>query len=340
MFKLLTRDQFRDLVFKRDNYLCVVCKQPAIDAHHIYERKLWNDGGYYIENGVSLCQEHHLLSESTEISCQKLRDLAKITNFPLPEHFYKNQEYDKWGNPCLPNGNRLPGELFNDQSVQKVLQPFLYLFIDKVKYPRTYHLPFSPGASSDDKIMSDVSIFETIGNDVGIVVSEKMDGENTTMYSDYIHARSIEDNGHTSRNWVRNFHGQIKHNIPKGWRLCGENVYAKHSIYYDNLKSYFLLFSIWNENNICLSWNDTKEWSELLELNTVPILYQGLYKDFDYKKLISVLDFSKTEGFVIRIANSFSYKEFKTHVGKYVRKEHVTTDNHWLQQKLILNNLK
>jgi len=34
-FKLLTRDEFREGVFKRDNYKCVVCGAPAKDAHHI-----------------------------------------------------------------------------------------------------------------------------------------------------------------------------------------------------------------------------------------------------------------------------------------------------------------
>lgn len=42
------------------------------------------------------------------------------------------------------------------------------------KYPRTYHLPWSPGVSEDDKTISDISIFR----DSEVVVSEKLDGEN------------------------------------------------------------------------------------------------------------------------------------------------------------------
>ena len=38
MNKLLTRDQFREAVFARDNHKCVFCHQPAVDAHHILER--------------------------------------------------------------------------------------------------------------------------------------------------------------------------------------------------------------------------------------------------------------------------------------------------------------
>ena len=55
---LLSRAEFRDSVFKRDKNKCVFCDKAAIDAHHIIERKLWNDGGYYLNNGASVCEEH------------------------------------------------------------------------------------------------------------------------------------------------------------------------------------------------------------------------------------------------------------------------------------------
>lgn len=120
------------------------------------------------------------------------------------------------------------------------------------KYPRTFHLPWSEGATQDDKITNDLSLFEK-----EIVVTIKMDGENTTCYSDYIHARSLDSRNHVSRNWVKAFHATFKHNIPIGWRICGENLFAQHSIRYDNLESYFYLFSIWDDNNNCLNWADT-----------------------------------------------------------------------------------
>ena len=56
----------------------------------------------------------------------------------------------------------------------------------KVKYPRTPHLPFSQGVTSDDKIIQTLNYF--VGEE--IVITEKMDGENTTMGHNYTHARS------------------------------------------------------------------------------------------------------------------------------------------------------
>ena len=75
---LLTRDKFREGVFERDDYKCVVCGNPAQDAHHIIERRLFTDGGYYLDNGASLCGDHHLEAEQTTISTATLRALIGI----------------------------------------------------------------------------------------------------------------------------------------------------------------------------------------------------------------------------------------------------------------------
>ena len=92
-------------------------------------------------------------------------------------------------------------------------------------------------------------------------------------------------------------------------------MYAKHTIYYDNLKSYFYVFSIWNEKNECLSWEDTIEWSELLDLELVPVLYKGIW-DADIIK--GLCKDNEREGFVVRLYDSFSYGDFRKSVAKYV----------------------
>ena len=201
----------------------------------------------------------------------------------------------------------------------------------KYKYPRTPHLPFSPGASSDD--IFSISNFE--GKQV--VVTEKMDGENTSLYSDYYHARSIDSKHHESQSWVKNYHSQLKYKIPQGWRLCGENLWAKHSLKY-TLASYFLLFSIW-ESEVCLSWNDTVEFAADLEINLVPVVYKGIYRDSIIRECVSKLDLTTQEGLVVRLADSYNYSEFTSSVAKWVRPNHVTTADHWKHNKLELNNL-
>jgi hypothetical protein len=204
------------------------------------------------------------------------------------------------------------------------------------KYKRTYHLPWSLGSTSDDKFMPNVDHF----NGKLVVITEKMDGENTNMYSDRIHARSIDSKHHDSRNWVKGLWGQIKHNIPDGWRICGENLYAKHSLAYDSLDTYFMVFSIWDENNMCLSWKDTVDFCDMLGLQTVNVID---YIDFDethLKNLANSIDTSVCEGYVIRNVESFHYDDFTENIGKWVRPKHVTTDKHWMFNAIIPNKLK
>jgi len=343
--ELLTRDEFRNQVFSRDGDLCVVCGNAAADAHHIIERRLWDDSGYYLDNGVSLCGPCHYKAEMTKISCEQLRQYAGIETVHLPPHLYSDYFYDKWGNIILPNGQRIKGELFHDASVQKILREgdMLSRFSKYVKYPRTYHLPWSPGLTKDDRQLKDVNQFS--GKEV--VVTIKMDGENTTMYDDYIHARSLDYHRHPSRDFVKgSIWAQIQHDIPEGWRICGENVYAKHSIKYNKLESYFLVFSIWNEINMCLSWDETKQWCDLLGLETVPVVLYGTW-DKDciqnwYNRYVTEAkrDNQEVEGYVVRLKDSFSYGNFRKSVAKYVRKNHVATHGGWMRQTLEMNELK
>ncbi|WNO10849.1 RNA ligase family protein [Teredinibacter sp. KSP-S5-2] len=203
----------------------------------------------------------------------------------------------------------------------------------RFKYPRTPHLPWSPGWTHDDIRASSAGVFG--GKEV--VVTEKLDGENTTMYCDHIHARSIDSRNHSSRNWVKRLHAQIQYQIPEGWRLCGENVYAKHSIHYDSLSTYFYVFSIWDSNNTCLSWSETMEWCDLLGLVTPKVFYKGVW-DEDLVKSIQV-DTNECEGYVVRLVDAFPYREFGSSVAKWVRTNHVKTDQHWMHGDVVPNKL-
>jgi len=332
---LLTRDQFREGVFERDNHLCIMCGNPGKDAHHILERRLFPDGGYYLDNGATVCEPCHIAAEQTLITCEDLREKAKIKRVVLPPHLYSSERYDKWGNPYLPNGLRLRGELFDDLSVQKVLAVVLSQFTNRVKYPRTWHLPTSPGVGKDDRVLRDLSILRGLE----IVITEKMDGENTTMYRDYIHARSSDYNPHPSRGWVRGFHAQIKNDIPEGWRICGENLFAKHSIAYQSLPSFFMGFSVWTDANECMSWDDTVEWLGLFGIQPVPVLYRGQWSDSRIAQITQSLNLETQEGYVIRAAKAFKHRDFTTHVAKYVRGNHITTTHNWMMQAVERNGM-
>jgi hypothetical protein len=131
--------------------------------------------------------------------------------------------------------------------------------------------------------------------------------------------------------------------IPEGFRISGENAFAKHSIHYCDLTSYFYVFTVWDNNNTALSWTETKEWCQLLGLQTVPTIYEGI---FDAQKVHDA--FTKhegrkkdpVEGYVIRLRDSFSYDEYALCTAKYVRKGHVQTDQFWMTKPVIPNKLR
>lgn len=59
------RQDFRDQVFERDDYKCRVCdaENCELDAHHIVDRNDMPNGGYVVENGITLCEECHKKAE-------------------------------------------------------------------------------------------------------------------------------------------------------------------------------------------------------------------------------------------------------------------------------------
>lgn len=208
------------------------------------------------------------------------------------------------------------------------------------KYPRTPHLPWSASITNDDRIILADDLHSLFCK--RLLITIKMDGENTTMYRDYIHARSLDSKDHESRHWVKYLHASIKHLIPNGWRICGENMFAKHSIYYDNLPSYFLVFSVWNNENECLSYADTMILLSDLGLTYVPVMFDGFINIENASEyLYNVFKHYETEheGYVIRSYNGFHYNDFSKNIAKYVRPNHVQTNKHWMAQKIIKNGV-
>lgn len=346
---LLSRVEFRVRALARDGYACVLCGANAragaqLSVHHIMERRLFADGGYRLSNAVCLCDDNegcHLRAERTLITPDELRAAAGITTRLLPPGLDDDLAYDKWGNAVLPDGRRAPGPLFHDSSVQGLLADAGVLdeFELRFKHPRTIHLPWSKnrGADGDHAHESTLS-FEGRA----VVATLKLDGENTSMTRDHIHARSLDSGYHHTRTWVTSLHGRIRHEIPAGWRVVGENMYGQHSIAYDALPSYFLVFAIFDESNQCLSWDDTVEWAALLGLDTVPVIFRGSWDESTLRGLQpSALYASEAEGYVVRWEQAFSYYQWHLAVGKSVRAEHVKdTVKHWRTAHVPANKLK
>src|ERR1700735_3741011 len=109
--------------------------------------------------------------------------------------------------------------------------------MSSVKYPRTFHFPWSKGCNNDDKIAASI---EALINEP-IIITEKIDGSNVSLEQNGCYARThAHAPMHPSFDGLKSLHASIGYQIPYGLQFFGEWCAAKHSITYDALPDYFL----------------------------------------------------------------------------------------------------
>ncbi|KZK89026.1 RNA ligase [Pseudovibrio sp. Ad5] len=204
------------------------------------------------------------------------------------------------------------------------------------KYGRTYHLPSSPGVMSDDKILRDLAVLESAAE---VVFTEKMDGENTTILQSGCHARSPDSGYHPSRDWMKAFAAGVSPCLAEDERIVGEYLFARHSVAYDRLPTYFLGFA-WIVGGVTQSWDATLDRFSELGIAPVPVLHRGVFTQASVDRVLNGLNLSKQEGFVVRTTEAFQEADMATHMAKYVRADHVQSDTHWMHGEITKNGLR
>lgn len=210
------------------------------------------------------------------------------------------------------------------------------------KYGRTFHYPFSPGTTSDDRINHDY--WNDVKKVSTIVHTEKLDGENNCLSRYGVFARSHA--APTVSAWTKEIRQrwELLKNDLGDIEIFGENLYAIHSIEYRKLEQHYFVFAI-RSKDTWLSWEEVKFYANLFDLSVVPELAIVNPKEesaFRQEVLALVQQPSgldsydilsqqacTREGIVSRNASEYSTEDFAHHVFKYVRKGHVKTDEHW-----------
>ena len=203
------------------------------------------------------------------------------------------------------------------------------------KYPSTYHWPWSKTVQRDDSVHKNHENFL----DRPVIITEKIDGGNTGLFNGEVYARSVTSPSHDG--WmamVRKNHAW-KTNAPefKDMEIYGEDIYGVHSIEYSpvNELDTYMIFAV-RFQGMFLSWDDVCSIAKALDIKTVPVLAKTTYESAS--ELTAVLEAftnepsrigTVREGCVIRIPEAFPASEFGTNVCKYVRPNHVQTDQHW-----------
>lgn len=210
------------------------------------------------------------------------------------------------------------------------------------KYGRTYHYPFSPGTSSDDRINH--NYWQDVNTISRVVHTEKLDGENNCLSRYGVFARSHA--APTTSAWSKAIRDrwELLRNDLGDVEIFGENLYAIHSIEYRRLEHYFYVFAVRIADR-WLSWEEVKFYGAMFDFPTVPELdIVNPVDELSFREAIvtlvsqrSVLDSYDTvtgqpctrEGIVSRDAAEYPVEDFAHHVFKYVRQGHVKTNEHW-----------
>lgn len=210
------------------------------------------------------------------------------------------------------------------------------------KYGRTYHYPFSPGTSSDDRI--NWQYWQDLVKINQVVHTEKLDGENTCLNKWGVFARShAAPTIHPWAGYLKQKWEMIKSDLGE-LEFFGENLYAIHSIEYQQLEHHFYLFGI-REGERWLSWEETKFYAAMLDFAMVPALtFVKPEEPATFEKEVQELVQHSSrfgsvdvytqqpcnmEGIVTRNTDEYPVAAFQQNVFKWVRKGHVKTDEHW-----------
>lgn len=211
------------------------------------------------------------------------------------------------------------------------------------KYPSTPHWPWSQTVHSDDRYHQDPEVF--LGREV--IITEKLDGGNTCLYGGEVYARSTSQPSHAG--WMamaRKHHAWKTFGGRDDIVYYGEDLFGIHSIEYDPMPEdqTFRLFAVRYINPLAedhgrswfADWELIERHAEMLGVQTVPLLFRGRFNTV--KEITDWFEAHITqpsqlggecEGFVLRDTDTIRYEDFSKKVCKYVRANHVQTDEHW-----------
>ena len=163
------------------------------------------------------------------------------------------------------------------------------------KYPRTRHIEGSKLQYGDEDLK--IIKFEYI-KDKFLVIEEKVDGANCGISFDINENMFLQSRGH----FLNGGYGERQFDLFKAWANChkerlfsllgtryvmyGEWLYAKHTVYYDNLTHYFMEFDIFDKKK--QKFLSTKQRRIMLKdyqfITSVLVLYEGRLKKIDELK--------------------------------------------------------
>jgi hypothetical protein len=248
------------------------------------------------------------------------------------------------------------------------------------KYPRTPHIEGSRFQPGDEDL--DCVPFSAIKGQY-VVVEEKVDGANAAISFSPDGQLKLQSRGHyltggprekhfnLFKQWASTHAAALWEVLGSRYILFGEWLYAKHTVFYDNLPHYFLEYDVLDrDRQIFFSTSRRQQLLTGLPLVSVPVLFAGELrskkqliallgksnyqtsthleafkqvcqeKELDVERSLNQTDRSDLmEGLYIKVES----EDVTTARYKYVRSSFLTTieqsDGHWLNRPIIPNML-
>jgi hypothetical protein len=249
------------------------------------------------------------------------------------------------------------------------------------KYPRTQHIEGSrhqPGDEGNANVP-----FERLSGRF-VVVEEKLDGANAGISFDADGKLWLQSRGHflaggprekhfnLFKQWAHSHAHALQPRLQNRFVLYGEWLYAKHTIFYDELPHFFMEFDILDSGTgEFLSTQRRRELLQGLPVVSVPVLWSGharsmhellaligpsLFKSRQWREALDAVCRAKNlsadrirnetdpsdvmEGLYLKVEEDGRVVERY----KYVRADFLTTvldsGSHWLQRPIVPNQLR
>lgn len=223
---------------------------------------------------------------------------------------------------------------------------------DFFRFPHTPHIDWlGKDSPRDDKVLSPIEVDALLSGEV--VVEEKLDGANLGISfgpDGQLRAQNrgqylLEPfTGQFSRlnSWLAQHQWTLKDYLPPGCILFGEWCAAKHSLDYNSLPDWFVVFDVYDRSQQSFFNNERRnQLAQQLGLATVPAVFAGKTSPNNLKQLLAKAQSryraGPPEGLIIRQQS----KQWCDQRAKLVRADFTQSiDGHWRGRMIEWNNVK
>ncbi|EIJ43248.1 ATP-dependent DNA ligase [Beggiatoa alba B18LD] len=218
------------------------------------------------------------------------------------------------------------------------------------RFPHTPHLIWlGTSIPRNDKLLEKIEVTTLLNSEV--IIEEKIDGANLGISVDAQGNLQIQNRGQylkepfsgqfrKLKQWLAQHHYDLVNTLTHNLILFGEWCAACHSVYYEQLPDWFLVFDVYDYYTHQF-WSTTRrnELVKTLNLNHVSCLFKGKITEQELKKLLdkqSCYSYHKREGLIIRQES----EHWLNMRAKLVAPNFIQQiDEHWTKKNIIWNHL-